>query len=261
VQPVSRWAEITRWLETEGRLDVVDVAARLGVAQETIRRDLRSLEEQGQLHRVHGGAVPLAIHALPSGSVAPAEPAGSDDLELLEALWAWLPRDGTVLLGAGRLTTDLARVIVGDSPPSKGLTIVTNSLDAAIVLSRAATVSVYNIGGTVNSTTRAQEGDWALQDLNRLHTDVSVVCPAGISVAGGLSQATPAAAAVSESEVRCGRKVIALVDSSALGSSAFVQFATLDQVDQIAVTGFPDTSLVQPFVDRGVRVLQTPAMS
>ena len=39
----------------------------------------------------------------------------------------------------------------------------TNSLDAAIVLSRASRLEVYNIGGTVSPVTRAQEGDWAVQ--------------------------------------------------------------------------------------------------
>ena len=45
-----------------------------------------------------------------------------------------------------------------------GLTIATNSLDAAIVLSRASRLEVYNIGGTVSPVTRAQEGDWAVND-------------------------------------------------------------------------------------------------
>ena len=68
---------------------------------------------------------------------------------------------------------------------------------AAIVLSRASRLETYNIGGTVSPITRAQEGDWAVHEMERLHVDVSVVCPAGISIEHGLTQATPAAAAVS----------------------------------------------------------------
>ena len=49
-------------------------------------------------------------------------------------------------------------------------------------------LSVYNIGGTVSATTRAQEGDWALQELERLHVDISLICPAGISPERGLGQ-------------------------------------------------------------------------
>ena len=114
---------------------------------------------------------------------------------------------------------------------ARGLTVVTNSLDAAIVLSRASRLEVYNIGGTVSPVTRAQEGDWAVHEMERLHVDVSVVCPAGISVERGLTQATPAAAAVSQVEVASGERVIALADRDSFGVSAFVQFASLEQID------------------------------
>ena len=127
-------------------------------------------------------------------------------------------------------------------------------LDAAIVLSRASRLEVYNIGGTVSPITRAQEGDWAVREMERLHVDVSVVCPAGISVERGLTQATPAAAAVSQVEVASGELVIALAGADSFGVSAFVQFASLDQIDSIAVAGSPSEAALQPFVERGITI-------
>jgi DeoR/GlpR family transcriptional regulator of sugar metabolism len=128
-------------------------------------------------------------------------------------------------------------------------------LDAAIVLSRASRLEVYNIGGTVSPVTRAQEGDWAVHEMERLHVDVSVVCPAGISVDRGLTEATPAAAAVSQAEVASGDRVIALADPRTLGVSAFLQFASLDQVDSVAVAGSPSQAALQPFLERGITII------
>src|SRR2546425_136936 len=51
----------------DGRVDVNDVAAELGVAPETIRRDLGVLERQGVVRRVYGGAAAVeawTLHAL-----------------------------------------------------------------------------------------------------------------------------------------------------------------------------------------------------
>ena len=73
--------------------------------------------------------------------------------------------------------------MIASPPLGHGLTVVTNSLDAAIATARIPMLSVYNIGGSVSATTSAQEGDWALQELERLHVDVSLICPAGISLA------------------------------------------------------------------------------
>ena len=52
-----------RWLLDElnerGSLRTSEVAERVGVAEETIRRDFEKLEGEGMLRRTHGGAVRL----------------------------------------------------------------------------------------------------------------------------------------------------------------------------------------------------------
>ena len=256
LSPEQRFERLTGWLAAEGRIDVGDAAARLGVAQETVRRDLRVLETRGQLVRVHGGAVALEPESLasPVPGLATANGAGaivSEDRGLLEALWSELPHAGTLLLGTGRLSLELAHVIV-NAPPDDELTVVTNSLDVGLVLSRVSRLSVYNIGGTVSPRTRGQEGDWALTELHRVHTDVSIVCPGGVSAQHGLSQPTPAAAAVSQAEVAAGARVLALVEACALGRPSFVTFAGLDEIDQIVVAGDPSPATVQEFTERDV---------
>ena len=251
-QAVARYQAITDLLTADGRVDVVDIANRLGVAQETIRRDLRAMENAGKLQRVHGGAVRIA--AGPLALLNSHQPTAHDDLVLAGRVWEQLPRRGTILLGTGSLTLALAHAIVGSPPNAHGLTVATNSLDAAIVLSRASRVEVYNIGGTVSPVTRAQEGDWAVHEMERLHVDVSVVSPAGISVERGLTEATAAAAAVSQALVAAGDEVIALADRGSFGVSAFLQFASVDQIDAIAIAGSPNQAALQPFLERGITI-------
>jgi DeoR family transcriptional regulator, fructose operon transcriptional repressor len=251
-QAVARYQAITDLLAADGRVDVVDIANRLGVAQETIRRDLRAMENAGKLQRVHGGAVRIA--AGPLARLNSQQPTAQDDLDLATRVWEQLPRRGTILLGTGSLTLALAHAMVGTPPHAHGLTVATNSLDAAIVLARASRVEVYNIGGTVSPVTRAQEGDWAVHEMERLHVDVSVVNPAGVSVERGLTEATPAAAAVSQVVVAAGDHVIALADPASFGVSAFIQFASVDQIDAIAVAGSPNQAALQPFLERGITV-------
>ncbi len=249
----ARHTLIVQWLADEGRLDVLHAAARLGVAQETVRRDLRALESQGHLQRVHGGAVPVEAHPFPVA--APVSVARPHDAALARRLWAELPRTGSLLLGAGPLTLALVAEIADDPPPAEGLTIVSNSLDAAIASARIRNVAVYNIGGAVSPTTRAQEGDWALQELARLQVDVSLICPAGVDVDHGLGQRTPAAAAVSQAEVGCGQNVVVLVRAEQLGRPAFVQFASWREIDRLMVSGRPDEAVSAPFRERGVDVV------
>lgn len=248
----ARHQLILDMLAAKGRVDVVDVARRLGVAQETIRRDLRAMESDGCLQRVHGGAISPAVHPGTLGIVPPV--LSPSEQEMAARVLPLLPRNGTILMGAGRLSHAVAEAMTADPPEAPGLTVATNSLDLAITLARVPSISVYNIGGTVSVGTRAQEGDWALDELARLHVEVALVCPAGLHVDTGLSQRTPAAAAVAEAEVACAQTVIALVDDQVLGRTAFVRFAGIEQVDLVVVSGRPDAAAVQPLLERGVAV-------
>src|SRR6187455_3827819 len=53
----ARQRDILKALEQTRQVDVTELAQRFGVSGMTIRRDLAELNEAGQLHRVHGGAI------------------------------------------------------------------------------------------------------------------------------------------------------------------------------------------------------------
>src|SRR5687767_10999819 len=61
----ERQGAILQIIETEGRASVVDLAARLNVNEETVRRDLRDLKEQGLILKTHGGALKRMVSAPP----------------------------------------------------------------------------------------------------------------------------------------------------------------------------------------------------
>ena len=56
----------------QGRIVAKEEAERLGVSDDTIRRDLRQLAKEGLVQRVHGGALPASLggrrHACARGS-------------------------------------------------------------------------------------------------------------------------------------------------------------------------------------------------
>ncbi len=113
-----------------GRVEVTALADSLGVAAETVRRDLTALERRGSLRRVHGGAIPverleveptLATRSAGSPtSSAASRPAPSTSCPC-----------GSIILDAGSTTLAVAEML----PPDLDLTVLTNSLAAATVLS------------------------------------------------------------------------------------------------------------------------------
>jgi Transcriptional regulators of sugar metabolism len=65
VLTAERRQAILARVEREGRVVASELVTSLGVSEDTVRRDLRDLAEQGLLHRVHGGAL---ASAPPTGS-------------------------------------------------------------------------------------------------------------------------------------------------------------------------------------------------
>ena len=55
----DRQHQILALARSQGEVDVLKLAAELGVAPETLRRDLRQLEQHGLVRRTHGGAYPV----------------------------------------------------------------------------------------------------------------------------------------------------------------------------------------------------------
>ncbi len=54
---IERQSEILKILEGDRRVEVSELSTLFSASRETIRRDLRELEEKGLIHRTHGGAV------------------------------------------------------------------------------------------------------------------------------------------------------------------------------------------------------------
>ena len=164
-----------------------------------------------------------------------------------------LPRRGTILLSTGNPDIRSRTVIVGSPPGTRGLTIVTNSLDAAIVLSRASRLEIYNIGGTVSPITRAQEGDWAVHEMERLHVDVERGVSGGNKHGRGLARRLPPPPPCRRSRwPQANRLSRWPAPTSSASPPSSVRL--LEQIDSIAVSGSPSQAALQPFLERGIPI-------
>jgi DeoR/GlpR family transcriptional regulator of sugar metabolism len=183
----ARHQSILTLIERGNVIAVGEIAQRFGVSPETIRRDIRSLEQEGLLRRVHGGAI--ATRAPGVNARAPiAERVDIDRDAKILAANAALPlfEDGmNVFIGASSTMMFLAEALARSG---KNLTVTTNMIDVAVTL--APRLPVTLTGGTVNAQSRAIGGSETLRALEDRVFDVSVIGASALDFNFGFFGAT-----------------------------------------------------------------------
>ncbi|GAA1231908.1 DeoR/GlpR family DNA-binding transcription regulator [Prauserella halophila] len=242
---------LAQQVRTDGRVDVTVTSEELGVAPETIRRDLAALERQGLVRRVYGGAILLERLDF-EPAVNERDQTRSDEKDrIARAALDLVPQRGTVLLDAGTTSSRLAASL----PQGRDLTIVTNSLPIASQLATRSDVNLHMLGGRIRGTTLATVESWALDVLDGLTVDIGFFGANGFSVARGCTTPDTAESAVKAAMIRSCRRRVLLSDHSKYGDDQFARFATLGEIDVLVTDSGLDEQAVSELNEAAIEVV------
>ncbi len=216
-----------RLVQGSDRVSVSELSQRLGVSEMTVRRDLDTLERQGLVQRVHGGAVATLAREEGAGFAArePWQAATKDRLGA--AVAAMVPPGSRVLLDAGTTTVHVAEHLAARAP----LTVAVLSLQAAVRLADRPGIELLIVGGRSRAGERSLVGPLALRTLEALAFDCFVLSIGGVHAEYGWSEFSLDDAAVKQAGLTQAARTIAVADATKLGVRAFSQVAGLGAVD------------------------------
>ena len=240
---MSRNAQILRTIRREGEASVDDLALRLDVSTQTIRRDLRDLAESGQVERVHGGA------RLPSGTrnIAYDERRALNDrakARIAEAAAQLVPDGASIFLNIGTTTEAVARALSNRDR----LVAITNNLNVAQILGGQATSEVLVTGGVLRAADNGLVGPDAAAAASRFRADVAIIGCSALGQDGSVLDFDAAEVAVSRAMIAHARTVVLVADGSKFRRSAPHVIATLPDLS-VFVTDAPLPPLVKRAVE------------
>jgi DeoR/GlpR family transcriptional regulator of sugar metabolism len=153
-------------LKTQGQIVATELSQELGLSEDTVRRDLRELAEQGLLQRVHGGALALSpavgnFHARSSIQTSGKEAIG-------RAAAALVQNGQVVFVDGGTTCLQLARHLA----PNLRATVVTHSPTIAVALVEHAHIEVVLIGGRLFKHSVVTVGAGALEAIAMVQADM-----------------------------------------------------------------------------------------
>lgn len=241
----QRRAEIARLLAREGAVRVPDLAARYGVSEPTIRRDLEWLEQEGLAHRVRGGAIatspPTAIALDPDAAAC----------RIGRTAVGFIRDEETVFLGPGKLTLEVARAL----RERRHLTVITNSLAIAAEIAQHTPHTLILTGGQLNRTDGGLEGHLVQTALRDLRADWIVVELSGVNAAEGLTDDSLAHAELCRALLGRGGQVVVLAEPERVGRVAAAYIAPVTEADVLVTAREADSASLWDLAEAGLRVL------
>jgi len=234
-------------LRKNGRIVAKEVAQELNLSEDTIRRDLRELANDGHLQRVHGGALPAStatqdLHARQSIS-------SSEKVSLGRAGASLIQPGQVIFLDGGTTTVQLARHLDKEME----LTIVTHSPSIAVeLIDHKADVQL--IGGRLFKHSMVSVGAAAVDAIRRVRADTYFMGVTGLHAETGLSTGDAEEAMIKRTIAEAAAEVTVLASSEKLGAASPFIIGPLDLVSTIIVTkDTPDTAYL-PLKHAGVHV-------
>ncbi len=227
-------------LSAEHRVSVMDLAQALRVSDETIRRDLKDLEAEGQLRRVHGGAVPVAlIHDQPIDERG--RKRAKEKSAIARLALGQISDETVIFLDTGTTTLALARQLSGFS----NLKLYTNSLKISRAASDHHGVTVHLTPGRLRKVEQDLVGYDTISYIQQFYFDIAFMGAAAVDLERGLMDYEEDEARIRQQLLKSSRLRAFLVDSSKFGRTANVQTAPFSAVDQVITDSQPNEAFRQ----------------
>lgn len=248
---IERRNIILERLQAEKRVVVSELAAVFEVSEETVRRDLEKLENEGLVIKSYGGAV-LNENVnldLPYTVRKHRNVVGKQKIaELINEM----VRDGDkIFLDASSTAVAIAKNI----KQKKDITIVTNSLEIAIELVDASNCKVITTGGEVISTSLAMLGQMTDKAIYSYYMDKAIISSKGLDLEVGITDSDERNAHNKKSMLNCARVRILAIDSSKFDRIAFAKIGELYDVHTIVTDKKPSEKWLSKFEECNIECI------
>jgi DeoR/GlpR family transcriptional regulator of sugar metabolism len=232
----SRRKALLELLRQQPDLHVPELAVSLSVSEGTVRNDLNALEAEGQLFRVHGGAVLNGQIRFLDTKYATRFQDNVEAKKTIGRRAVELVNDGdSILLDASSTIYYFAQTL----QERRHLRVVSNGIDVARLLAREPTNTVILLGGVINLEGTSITGLFNEQIIQELHIQKAFVSCSGFTIEHGMTEIHLAEAQIKRKAIESANQVIALIDSSKFGKEDLTSFARPEQISCL----YTDTGL------------------
>ena len=232
-----RQRQVLDFVRQNGDTSVQELARVLKVTTQTVRRDVRNLEEAELVARYHGG---VGLRSTVENiDYAERQVMNVESKRRIARLVAQQVESGrSLILNIGTTTEEVARALAQHC----GIRVVTNNLNVAAILAANEQAEVFVAGGLVRHRDRGIVGEATLDFIRQFKVDVGVIGVSSIEADGTLLDYDYREVRVAQAIIEQSREVWLVADRSKFTRSAMVRLGHLSEIDRF----FTDAPIPEP---------------
>ena len=247
----ERFDHILQKLESNRKVTLGELSSELSVSEDTVRRDLEALSRNGRLTKVRGGAIPHSpntqVHAFKDRIHI-----SETDKELIAKKALTLLKAGQTILLDGGTTT---YIMAGMLPADMQLTVITNNIPIAALLTEHPLVEVILAGGKVFKSSQVTVGMEAIRLFTSLRVDICFTGICSLHDEFGITGPDLDETEVKRVMVRSANRVVAVTTLDKIGTAEPYNVCGIGMVETIITEADPESAMFAPYRALGINIL------
>ncbi|MBO6147096.1 MAG: DeoR/GlpR transcriptional regulator [Lachnospiraceae bacterium] len=244
---------ILREAQEKKKVFVNDLSRRFEVSEETIRRDLEKLDEDGFVIKGYGGAVLNEDYGtdLPFNVRCRTNPEGKG--KIAELTESEIVSGDHIFLDASSTTVFVSRLL--KKADIDKLTVITNSIENAVALGSAQGTQVILTGGTLRYESMSLLGAKAVESIGQYHMDKAFISCNGLDMVSGITEGSDDIVSVKQAAIEASDEIYLAVDSEKFGRISFSQVCDLSRIDVLITDKKPEKEWIDYLKKAGIRLI------
>ncbi len=245
----ERQQTILSEVELHNRILLTDIAETLDVSIDTIRRDVKELDSENKLRKVHGGAISLGFttNSAKNNNVYKL----AEKIKIAKKALSLLNDGAVIFVDGGTTCLELARLI----PTNLDLTCFTHSIPVAMELLTKPNITVILIGGQVSKESQIAIGANAIHNLSEIKVDYSFIGTGYVDSFYGLTEFDWDIVQVKKAVIKCSKKTVLLSISEKLNSQHRYKTCDINAINTMITELDPNNQLLNSFRNNDIRIL------
>ena len=245
----ERQAFILHQVNLHNKVLSASLSEEMKVSEDTVRRDLQELADEGKIIKVHGGALSQSFGY---GSVPAAKIYAHELKKNIAQKVVSFIKDGMFILTTGGTTIiEIARIL----PPQLKATFITGSVTAVLEYSQHPNIEVIMIGDKVSKSSKITVGGDAIAKIKQIKADICLMGINAIDPEHGITDNDWDVVQVKKAMIESSSKVICLTISEKLKTYQPLSVCGIDEIDCLITELDPENEVLLPFVNAGINVL------